>query len=255
MREESLLCQIRKGFVVTTDSQHSFVSYPNLLKARTLTRPSEAWCADITYIRLPSCFCHLAAIMDVFSRYLVGWHLSKDIATRLTLSALEMGLQRRCPPPGLIPHSDRGVQYASSAYIARLEQAGALPSMAARGNPYDNAFAESFFKTLKREEVYLNEYRSFLEANDNLGRFLEAVYNHKRLHSSLGYLPPHGVRGRLSPPEPAVTCLNRWYGNWGSLQTPVANVYRARRPMPDEGLPIGSDIVSDNLQTVCHSAS
>jgi transposase InsO family protein len=169
MREESLLCQLRKRFVVTTDSQHGFFSYPNLLKARTLTRPNEAWCADITYIRLPTCFCYLAALIDVFSRYCVGWHLSKDIDTRLTLAALEMALQRRCPPPGLIHHSDRGVQYASSAYIARLEEVGALPSMAARGNPYDNAFAESFFKTLKREEVYINEYPTFQEAHDNLG--------------------------------------------------------------------------------------
>jgi transposase InsO family protein len=190
MQEESLLCQLKRGFVVTTDSQHGLGSYPNLLKGRTLTRPNEAWCADITYIRLPTCFCYLAAIMDVFSRYCVGWHLSRDIDTRLTLSALEVALSRRCPPVGLIHHSDRGVQYASTAYVARLEEVGAQPSMAAKGNPYENAFAESFFKTLKREEVYLNEYRTFQEAHENLGRFLEAVYNRKRLHSSLGYLPP-----------------------------------------------------------------
>jgi transposase InsO family protein len=202
MREESLLCQLRKRFVVTTDSQHRWGVYPNLLKARTLTRPNEAWCADITYIRLPTCFCYLAALMDVFSRYLVGWHLSKDIDTRLTLAALEMALCRRCPPVGLIHHSDRGVQYASTAYIARLEEVGALPSMAAKGNPYDNAFAESFFKTLKREEVYLNEYRSFQDAQDNLGRFLEAVYNQKRLHSSLGYLPPAEFEAAYLNPSP-----------------------------------------------------
>jgi putative transposase len=190
LREESLLCHLKKRFVLTTDSQHGFGYYPNLMKDTTLTHPNQAWCADITYIRLPTCFCYLAAIMDGFSRYCVGWHLSKDIDTRLTLAALERAISRRCPPVGLIHHSDRGVQYASTAYVERLHQIGALPSMAAKGNPYENAFAESFFKTLKREEVYLNEYRTFQEAHQNLDRFLEAVYNQKRLHSSLGYVPP-----------------------------------------------------------------
>ena len=190
MREESLLCRLKKRFVVTTDSNHAFGYYPNLLKGRQLTRPNQAWAADLTYIHLPTCFCYLAAIIDLFSRYCVGWYLSRDIDTRLTLAALEMALSRRCPPVGWIHHSDRGVQYASTAYIQRLEQAGAQPSMSARGNPYDNAFAESFFKTLKREEVYLKEYRTFQEANANLGPFIEAVYNQRRLHSGIGYLPP-----------------------------------------------------------------
>jgi len=190
MHEESLLCRLKKRFVVTTDSNHAFGFYPNLLKGRLLTRPNQAWCADLTYIHLPTCFCYLAAILDVFSRYCVGWYLSRDIDTRLTLAALEMTIQGRCPPIGLIHHSDRGVQYASTAYVARLQQIGAQPSMSAKGNPYDNAFAESFFKTLKREEVYLNEYRTFQEAQGNLTHFLEAVYNQKRLHSSLGYVPP-----------------------------------------------------------------
>jgi transposase InsO family protein len=190
MREECLLCRLRKRFVVTTDSNHAHRAYPNLLKGLELSRMNQAWVADITYVRLPGGFCYLAAVLDAFSRRCVGWHLSRDIDTRLTLAALEMGLTQRQPPAGLIHHSDRGVQYASAEYVARLERAGALPSMSARGNPYDNAKVESFFKTLKTEEVYLKDYQNFTEAHDNLGPFIEAVYNQKRLHSSLGYLPP-----------------------------------------------------------------
>jgi transposase InsO family protein len=190
MREESLLCRLKKRFVRTTDSNHAFEYYPNLLKGRQLTRPNEAWAADLTYIHLPTCFCYLAVILDVYSRYCVGWHLSRDIDTPLTLAALERAISQRGPLAGLIHHSDRGVQSASRASIDRLKQIGAQPSMSAKGNPYDNAFAESFFKTLKREEVYLKEYRSFQEANTNLGPFIEAVYNQKRLHSGIGYLPP-----------------------------------------------------------------
>jgi putative transposase len=190
MREESLLCQLKKRFVVTTDSEHPFRTYPNLLKGTELIRPDQAWQADITYIRLPGGFCYLAALLDSFSRYCVGWHLSRDIDTRLTLAALEMALSRRCPPLGLIHHSDRGVQYASCDYVLRLERAGAQISMSAKGNPYDNAKAESFFKTLKREEVYLKDYQNYQEAEANIGPFIEAVYNQKRLHSRLDYQAP-----------------------------------------------------------------
>lgn len=192
-----MLCRLQKRFVATTDSSHSHRAYPNLLKGMELSRLNQAWVADITYIRLPGGFCYVvhtsvnvAAVLDAFSRCCVGWHLARDIDTRLTLAALEMGLAQRRPPAGLIHHSDRGVQYASAEYVARLESAGALPSMSAKGNPYDNAKAESFFKTLKTEEVYLKDYQNFAEARENLGPFIEAVYNEKRLHSSLGYLPP-----------------------------------------------------------------
>jgi transposase InsO family protein len=190
MREESLLCRLQKRFVVTTDSQHAYCTYPNLLKEVLLTSPDQVWQADITYIRLPSGFCYLAALIDAFSRFCVGWHLSQEIDTRLTLAALEMAVERRQPGTGLIHHSDRGVQYASTAYVRRLEEAGMLPSMSAKGNPYDNAKAESFFKSLKREEVYLKEYQNFAEAQQNIGAFIEAVYNQKRLHSSLNYQTP-----------------------------------------------------------------
>lgn len=190
MRQESLLCQIERRFKATTDSAHSFGRYPNLLKEALIDAPDTAWSADITYVRLPTSFCYLASILDEFSRYCVGWALSRFIDTRLTLSALEMALAARQPEMGLIHHSDQGVQYASSEYVLRLEEAGARISMASVGNPYENAKPESFFRTLKMEEVYLKDYRDFEEAEQNIGEFIEEVYNQKRLHSSLGYLPP-----------------------------------------------------------------
>jgi putative transposase len=190
MREECLLCQLQRRFVVTTDSRHAWRRYPNLLKDVVLSAPNQAWVADITYIRLLTGFVYLAAILDAFSRRCVGWHLSRTIDTALTLAALECALQRRQPPLGLIHHSDRGVQYASGAYVDRLVAAKARVSMAAVGNPYENAKAESFFKTLKREEVWLTQYQDVADAEAQLSRFIEEVYNRKRLHSSLGYVPP-----------------------------------------------------------------
>jgi len=190
MRQESLLCQLKRRFVVTTDSVHGYRTYPHLLKGTVLDRLDQAWVADLTYIRLPTAFVYLACILDAFSRRCIGWKLSRQIDTRLTLAALEMAIERRAPQAGLIHHSDRGVQYASSEYVSRLEEIGARVSMSATGNPYDNAKAESVFKTLKREEVYLKDYQTFADAEANLGPFIEDVYNTKRLHSSLGYLSP-----------------------------------------------------------------
>ncbi len=191
MREESLLCHLKKRFVVrTTDSRHGLPVYPNVLTDAVLTAPDQAWVADLTYIRLRSAFVYLACILDAFSRRCVGWHLSRDMTTQLTLAALRQAIAERHPQPGLIHHSDRGVQYASYDYVEQLEQIGAQISMSSVSNPYDNAKAESFFKTLKQEEVYLKEYESFADAQANLEVFIEQVYNTKRLHSSLGYLPP-----------------------------------------------------------------
>jgi transposase InsO family protein len=190
MRRESLLCHVKRRFTLTTDSQHSFQRYPNLLRERDVHAPNEVWVADITYICLPTTFVYLACMLDAFSRRCIGWELAPWLDTRLTLAALERALNERQPAPGLIHHSDHGVQYASSAYVERLQAAGAQMSMAAVGNPYDNAKAESFFKTLKYEEVYLKHDRTFAEAYANIATFIEDVYNAKRLHSSLGYRPP-----------------------------------------------------------------
>jgi transposase InsO family protein len=190
MRQEALLCQLQRRFVVTTDARHDEPTYPNLLKEVVLDHLDQVWVADLTYIRLPREFVYLAAILDAFSRRCLGWALSRWIDTQLTLAALEQALAYRQPLPGLIHHSDRGVQYASHAYVARLGQAGIACSMAAPGNPYENAQAESFFKTLKTEEVYLHTYRTFDEAEAHLDHFIEDVYNAKRLHSRLGYVPP-----------------------------------------------------------------
>ncbi len=190
MRQEALLCQLKRRFVAATDSGHALRTYPNLVAEVEPTGPDQVWVADITYIRLPTAFAYLACVLDAWSRRCVGWCLSRRIDTRLTLKALDHALATRHPSPGLIHHSDRGVQYASADYVGRLASVGVRVSMAAVGNPYENAKAESFFKTLKCEEVYLQQYRTFDEAEANLGRFIEDVYNAKRLHSSLGYRPP-----------------------------------------------------------------
>jgi putative transposase len=190
MRRESLLCQLKRRFVATTDSGHALRTYPNLVAGVEPTGPDQVWVADITYIRLPTAFAYLACVLDAWSRRCVGWCLSRRIDTRLTLKALDHALATRHPSPGLIHHSDRGVQYASADYVGRLASVGVRVSMAAVGNPYEHAQAESFFKTLKCAEVYLQQYRTFAEAVADVGRFIEDVYNTKRLHSSIGYLPP-----------------------------------------------------------------
>jgi putative transposase len=197
MRRESLLCRLKRTFRPTAPGSTK-VAYSNLLKGAALTGLDQAWVVDITYIRLPQGFVYLACVLDAFSRRCIGWRLSRDIDTHLTLAALDQALQARHPAPGLIHHSDRGVQYASAEYVARLHAVGACLSMSAAGCPYDNAKAESFFKTLKREEVCLNQYQNFDEALSNISVFLEDVYNVKRLHSSLGYLPPAEFEARLT---------------------------------------------------------
>ena len=191
MQEESLLCHLKKSFVMaTTNSRHRFPVYPNVLAGVVLNAPDQAWVGDLTSIRLRSAFVYLACILDAFSRRCVGWYLSREMTTQLTLAALTHAIGECRPQPGLIHHSDRGVKSASYDYTEQLQQIGAQISMSSVSNPYDNAKAESFFKTLKQEEVYLKEYESFADAEANLAVFIEQVYTTKRLHSSLGYLPP-----------------------------------------------------------------
>jgi transposase InsO family protein len=193
MRAESLLCQLRRRWVRTTDSEHGLTVYPNLLKQagwRSLTGVDQAWVADITYIRLPQGFCYLAALLDAYSRKVVGWELSQEIDARLAVAALAQAVQARKPPAGWIHHSDRGVQYACQDYVGVLQGAGARISMSGKGRPRDNAQAESFMRILKHEEVYLRDYQTYQEARQAIGRFIDEVYNEKRLHSSLGYRPP-----------------------------------------------------------------
>ena len=190
MREDNLLCVRRRRFVVTTDSRHTLPIYPNLAGEIKPTAINQLWVADITYIRLRTEFVYLAVVLDAFSRRVIGWALGRTLQAELTMTALRMALIERQPAPGLVHHSDRGVQYASQDYTEILKQHRATISMSRKGNPYDNAKAESFMKTLKSEEVYRNEYRDFHEAHAGIGEFLERVYNQKRLHSALGYLPP-----------------------------------------------------------------
>jgi len=190
MREDNLLCVRRRAFVVTTDSRHNLPVYPNLAREMAPAAVNQLWVADITYIRLRTEFVYLAVILDAFSRRVVGWSLGRTLEAELAVTALRMALIERQPSPGLVHHSDRGVQYASQAYTEILKQHRAVISMSRKGNPYDNAACESFMKTLKQEEVYRNEYRDFHEASARIAEFLERVYNQKRLHSALGYLPP-----------------------------------------------------------------
>jgi putative transposase len=190
MREDNLLCVRRRSFVVTTDSRHNLPVYPNLAGQIVPTAMNQLWVADITYIRLRTEFVYLAVVLDAFSRRVIGWALGRTLEAELAMTALWMALVERKPKPGLVHHSDRGVQYASQAYTELLKQHQVQISMSRKGNPYDNAACESFMKTLKHEEVYRTEYRDFREARSRIGEFLERVYNWKRLHSGLGYIPP-----------------------------------------------------------------
>jgi putative transposase len=190
MRRDNLLALRRRRFVVTTNSNHKFEVYLNLARRMKLSGMDQLWVADITYIRLQAEFVYLAVILDAFSRKVVGWALDRTLANRLTISALEQAIAQRRPRPGLVHHSDRGLQYARGEYVAILEQYGMVPSMSRPANPYDNASCESFIKTLKREEIYANKYDNLEHLQANIEEFIEQYYNRQRLHSALGYRSP-----------------------------------------------------------------
>ena len=190
LREDNLLAVKKRRFVLTTETSPFLPVYPNLAQRLHVDGLDQLWVADITYIRLRETFVYLAVVLDAYSRRAIGWELGETLETKLTLAALRQALATRRSGPGLVHHSDRGVQYTSRAYVELLESRGVLLSMSRRGNPYDNARAESFMKTLKSEEVSMNRYRDLGEARASIGHFLEQIYNRRRLHSSLGYVPP-----------------------------------------------------------------
>jgi len=197
MREDNLLAVQPRAFVVTTDSKHELEVYLNLARRLKLTGINQLWVADITYIRLKTEFVYLAVILDGFSRKVVGWALERTLATRLPKAALEQAIAERQPPPGLVHHSDRGVQYASDEYVQVLQEHKMIPSMSRPANPYDNASCESFMKTLKREEIYANDYLDLDHLRANIEAFIEQYYNRCRLHSALGYQSPDEFEQQL----------------------------------------------------------
>jgi putative transposase len=203
MREDNLLAVQPRQFVVTTDSNHDLEVYLNLASRMKLGGINQLWVADITYIRLQAEFVYLAVILDAYSRKVVGWALGRTLASRLAIAALEQAIRKRQPPLGVVHHSDRGVQYASDEYVAVLEKHGMIPSMSRPANPYDNASCESFIKTLKREEIYANEYDDLEHLLANLEPFIEQYYNRQRLHSALGYSSPEEFERQAENRNPA----------------------------------------------------
>lgn len=197
MRKFSLQAQITRAYVHTTDSNHEHRVYPNLLPGRSITGINQVWAADLTYIRIQNGFVYLAVILDLYSRKVIGWAISKRIDAELALAALRQAIQTRHPQPGCIHHSDRGVQYLCKEYLALLKEHGLVPSNSAKGNPYHNAFVESFMKTLKQEEVYLANYQTYLDVVTYLPSFIEAVYNEKRVHSGIDYLTPDELEEKI----------------------------------------------------------
>jgi transposase InsO family protein len=190
LRQDNLLCLRKRKFVVTTDSDHRLPVYRNLARSLTLNGTDQLWVADITYIRLQEEFVYLAVVLDAYSRRVIGWALERTLEDKLTLAALAMALSQRQVRPGLVHHSDRGVQYASGDYTRLLREQSIQISMSRKASPWDNAACESFMKTLKWEEVYRIEYRDLGHARARIGEFLEQVYNPRRLHSALGYRSP-----------------------------------------------------------------
>lgn len=196
MREDNLFAIQPRAWVATTDSHHELEVYLNLAARMRLTGVNQLWVADITYIRLRTEFVYLAVVLDAYSRKVVGWALQHSLAAQLTVAALQQAIAQRRPLPGLVHHSDRGIQYACQQYASLLRSQGILPSMSRPANPYDNASCESFIRTLKREEIYANTYRDLQDLRAHIEDFIERYYNRCRLHSALGYVPPEEFEQR-----------------------------------------------------------
>lgn len=190
MRDDNLLAIRRRKFVLTTDSNHDLQVYVNMARRMKVTGMNQLWVTDITYIRLRSEFVYLAVVMDRFSRKVIGWALGSNLTAEIAVKALQMAIEHRQPPPGVVIHSDRGVQYASAEFVALVLAHGMIPSMSRPGNPYDNAFCESFMKTLKTEEIYCNQYKDAADLRAHLEEFIDGYYNKHRLHSGIGYVSP-----------------------------------------------------------------
>jgi transposase InsO family protein len=209
MREDNLLGLEPRAFVATTQSDHEGEVYLNLARRMKLNAINQLWVADITYIRLRQEFVYLAIVLDVFSRKVVGWALDRTLAARLPLLALQRAVTERQPPPGLVHHSDRGIQYCSEQYTSLLQIHAILPSMSRPGNPYDNAFCESFIKTLKREQIDAHKYQYIDQLNAHLEQFIDQYYNRLRLHSALGYKTPEEFEAACpsttAPGQPGVS--------------------------------------------------
>ena len=241
MREDNLLAVQRKQFVVTTESNHTLEIAVNLARRMKLTGVNQLWVADITYIQVWGEFVFLAVVLDAFSRKVVGWELSRSLSSGLALRALEKAIAERQPPPGLVHHSDRGVQYACRQYVALLEKHQMVASMSRPGNPYDNARCERFMQTLKREEIYASAYRDMEHLRANLEDFIERYYNKKRLHSALGYLSPEKFEsmqtGDQSSKAATITCS---FGKASTLLD-LGTGTQTPSPSPDPNPLLGTD--------------
>ena len=245
MQEDNLLAVQPAAFRVTTDSNHELEVSLNLAARLKLTGINQLWVADITYIRLQKEFVYLAVILDAFSRKVVGWALDRSLRLQLPKAAMEMALAARRPAPGLVHHSDRGIQYASAEYVHLLQRHGVVSSMSRPANPYDNASCESFMRTLKREEIYANRYGDLEHLRTNIEAFIEQYYNRCRLHSSLGYRPPEEFEQTLAPSNWPAAAIMSFFRH--------EEIYRADQPKTKKGSPIAPQTIGIDESPIGYS--